>query len=238
MKLISWNCQGAFRKKAEFILARKPDILVVQECENPERLVFNSTTLQPREFLWFGENPYKGVGVFSYGDFTFTLHGEYNPDFKTVVPILVKSDYQSFTLIAICANNPKDRNNQYIGQVWKAINQYDNILSNTSTILIGDFNSNKIWDRKRRIGNHTDVVDRLNEKKIQSLYHLYHQQAQGNEAHPTFYLYRHIDKPYHLDYCFASDDFVQRFVDLEVGRYEDWIEYSDHSPLIINFKKD
>lgn len=31
MKLILWNCQGAFRKKAEIILTFNPDILVIQE---------------------------------------------------------------------------------------------------------------------------------------------------------------------------------------------------------------
>ena len=33
MRLISWNCQGAFRKKADLILVHNPDILVVQNVE-------------------------------------------------------------------------------------------------------------------------------------------------------------------------------------------------------------
>jgi hypothetical protein len=33
-------------------------------------------------------------------------------------------------LYAICANNPSDKNNQYIEQVWKAINYYDELLQN------------------------------------------------------------------------------------------------------------
>ena len=47
MRLITWNCQGAFRKKVDVILTQKPDILVVQECEHPDKLLFNSTT-QPK----------------------------------------------------------------------------------------------------------------------------------------------------------------------------------------------
>jgi exodeoxyribonuclease III len=39
MRLISWNCQGAFRKKADIIMAQRPDILVVQECEHPDSMV-------------------------------------------------------------------------------------------------------------------------------------------------------------------------------------------------------
>lgn len=40
MKLISWNCQGAFRKKAHHLLQQQFDIIVVQECECLEKLIF------------------------------------------------------------------------------------------------------------------------------------------------------------------------------------------------------
>lgn len=39
MRLITWNCQGAFRNKASVILKHKPDILVIQECECAENEV-------------------------------------------------------------------------------------------------------------------------------------------------------------------------------------------------------
>lgn len=54
MKIITWNCNMAFRKKAAIILQHKPDILVVPECEHPERLVFPVDTPQPIDTLWFG----------------------------------------------------------------------------------------------------------------------------------------------------------------------------------------
>lgn len=40
MRIITWNCNMVLRKKAEFILPLAPDILIVPECENPERLIF------------------------------------------------------------------------------------------------------------------------------------------------------------------------------------------------------
>jgi exodeoxyribonuclease III len=36
MKIITWNCNMAYRKKADFILEENPDILIVSECENKE----------------------------------------------------------------------------------------------------------------------------------------------------------------------------------------------------------
>ncbi|MFY7733076.1 MAG: endonuclease/exonuclease/phosphatase family protein [Bacteroidia bacterium] len=161
MKLITWNCQGGFRNKFNAILTQLPDILVVQECEHLDKLL-SFTNDNAKDFLWFGHNKNKGVGVFSLGNYQFKLLKEYNPDFKTIVPILVSDKQTDFMLYAICANNPSDKNNQYIEQVWKAINYYDELLQNNiPSILIGDFNSNKIWDRKSRIGNHSDVVSFL-----------------------------------------------------------------------------
>ena len=144
--------------------------------------------------------------------------------------------WHSFVLFAIWANNTQDKNNQYIEQVWKAINHYDEILNNETTILTGDFNSNKIWDRKHRIGNHSEVVDRLANKNIFSIYHKHYNEEQGKETKPTFYLQRNKNKPYHIDYCFASESLIEKFKEIEIGTYENWIEYSDHSPLFVKFE--
>jgi len=69
----------AFRKKADIILAHEPDILVVQECECPEKLVFDAGTPKPTDILWFGKNRHKGLAIFSYGDYRFRVLEEHNP---------------------------------------------------------------------------------------------------------------------------------------------------------------
>lgn len=235
MKLISWNCQGAFRKKAEIILAHQPDILVVSECECPDKLIFPASTKQPTDVLWFGGNPHKGLGVFSYGEYKFQLLEQHNPDFKTILPIAITGGPMDFTLFCIWANNPQDRVNQYVGQIWKAIHHYDQLLENGLVILTGDFNSNTIWDKKSREGNHSTVVERLAAKDIHSIYHKHLGEEQGKETQPTFYLYRNQNHPYHLDYCFASAGICEKLLHFEVGSYENWIAHSDHSPLIVNF---
>ena len=65
MKIITWNCNMAFRKKADFILAEQPDILIVPECENKERLNFGLYARQPNDIFWYGDLPTKGIGVFA-----------------------------------------------------------------------------------------------------------------------------------------------------------------------------
>ena len=237
MKIIEWNSQGAFRKKNEKILSLNPDILIVLECENEEKLKFGKLTPEPNDFFWYGESPNKGIGIFSYSDYKFELLKEFNPKFRYIIPIKVTGKNNSFVLFAIWAmDNKENREARYIGQIWLAINYYSDFLLNDNSILIGDFNSNKKWDYKDRVGNHSDVVDKLKEKKIFSLYHEKMKLEHGSEKTPTFYMYRKKQKPYHIDYCFASERFLKKGFDFSIGKVDDWIELSDHTPIIIEIK--
>jgi endonuclease/exonuclease/phosphatase family metal-dependent hydrolase len=159
----------------------------------------------------------------------------YNDNFKMIIPLAVSDGQFEFTLFAIWANNPNDRDGQYVTQVWKAINYYEALITGNQTILTGDFNSNTIWDRPRREGNHSTVVKRLEAKGVYSAYHKYFNQIQGCEEHPTLYMYRHKEKPYHIDYCFASAAMLSHLKSVEVGDYEFWRKYSDHVPVIVTF---
>lgn len=235
MRLITWNYQGAFRKKADHILSHRPDILVVKECEHPDKYVFSPTTKKPDSHYWYGDNVHKGICIFSFNDYKFELLPAFNPEFRYILPFRVTGHGQTFTLFAIWAiNNKENYEARYIGQIWLAINHYAGLLANT-TILVGDFNSNKIWDYKDRVGTHSDVVRKLADNNIQSIYHRHFDSEQGKEKHPTFFLQRNLNKPYHIDYCFASADIIDKVQNVEIGTYENWIAHSDHSPLIINF---
>ena len=217
------------------ILAYKPDILIVPECECPEKLSFNTGTQKPKDIVWFGANQNKGLAIFSYSDYKFKVLDNHNDDLKMIIPIAVSNGNFNFNLFAIWANNPNDKDGQYVTQVWKAIHHYDTAITNSQTILIGDFNSNTIWDKPRREGNHSTVVKKLEDKGVYSVYHKHFSQAQGKEQHPTLYLYRRRDKPYHIDYCFASLDMIEHLKSVEVGDYDFWIKYSDHVPVIVTF---
>jgi exodeoxyribonuclease III len=236
MKLITWNCQGAFRKKAEVILRERPDILVVQECEHPDKLQFGDGIQIPNDVLWIGDNVHKGLAVFSYGAYKLQKMERHNEDIKFIAPIAVSGGQTDFVLMAVWANHATDPDGRYVEQVWKAIHHYDKDLDNESVILTGDFNSNTIWDRPRRIGNHSAVVASLAEKNIHSVYHRYLGQEQGKEKHPTFFLHRDKKKPYHLDYCFVSKSLYEKVSNVEVGKFKKWIGYSDHLPVLVEFR--
>ncbi len=235
MKLISWNCQWAFRKKINPILANKPDILIIQECESIEKLRLDFLGIYPTDIFWIWDNVNKWIWIFSFWDYKFSILSEYNHGIKYVLPISVTSFESQFILFAVWANNREDKDNQYIEQIWKAISYYESILSNENIILIWDFNSNKIWDKKHRVWNHSDVVDKLSEKNIHSIYHKFLDQKQGEESHPTFFLQRNKNKPYHIDYCFASWNFYSKVKDFSIWNYDEWIGISDHVPVQVEF---
>ena len=225
----------AYRRKATLLLAFKPDIVIVPECEHPDKLKFESDACLPNDVFWFGNNQHKGLGVFSYSNFKLKLSEAHRAEFRTILPLIVSNGKHELTLFSVWANNPADKGYQYVGQVWKAINFYSELLKNEKTILIGDFNSNTIWDKPRREGNHSTVVEFLANKGIESTYHRFFNQTQGKEKHHTLFMYRHKDKSYHIDYCFASNYLISKLHQVEVGKHKDWCKYSDHTPLIVTF---
>jgi exonuclease III len=236
MKIIAWNCNMAFRKKAGFIVDKQPDIVVVSECEHPDKLKFNNGIPLPTHSFWYGSNSNKGLGVFSYSNYKFKLLPIHNPELKNILPLAVTGGKVDFILFAIWANNPQDKDGAYVTQIWKAIHYYEKLLTKPKIILTGDFNSNTYFDKPKREGNHSAVVVKLEAKNITSAYHQFYKQAQGKEKHPTWFLYRHKNKPYHLDYCFASDYFIKRLKNVEVGLHKDWAHLSDHVPVTVTFE--
>ena len=116
----------AVRKKANIILEYKPDILIVPECENLDKLKFPLGTPEPNHKLWFGTNQNKGLGISSYSDFRFRVIETHNPELRMIIPIEVTGGQIDFNLYAVWANNPNDYDGHYIEQVWKALNHYEN----------------------------------------------------------------------------------------------------------------
>lgn len=231
MRIVTWNCQGAFRKKADSILKLRPDILIIQECENLNKL--GSLSLNHNDSYWYSDSDRKGIAIFTFSDYKIELLPQFNPEFRFVLPLRIYNNEHSFTLFAIWAmNNKENRVARYIGQVWFAINYYYKMFD-SSTLLIGDFNSNKIWDYKDRVGSHSDVVNKLHEYNIHSAYHKINNEEQGKETQPTFYLQRKLAKPYHIDYVFASSKLLDSIKRIEIGNVSDWLEISDHMPITV-----
>ena len=111
----------AFRKKAGLILAYQPDIIVVPECEHPDKIKFDPALPQPSGQLWFGDNPHKGLGIFAYNGYQLKKGRNHQKDLKLIAPVIVTRDDKKFNLFAIWANNPDDPDGQYVEQDWQSL---------------------------------------------------------------------------------------------------------------------
>ncbi len=116
----------AFRKKAGLILSYQPDILVIPECEHPDKLKFMEGIPKPTDiFMVRYQCPIKRFEYSLIASFRFKLHKTYNPSIKMVIPVTVTGGDLKLMLYAIWANLPDDPDGQYVEQVWKAIHSYD-----------------------------------------------------------------------------------------------------------------
>lgn len=220
MKIVSWNCCGKFREKHTLIEELDADIYVIQECENPEQTKHKKYEDFAKNFIWSGDNKNKGLGIFA----------------KTKIKIK-NNNWQSYCLRHFLSVNINNEFN--LLAVWACIRHieeyyiYQSIHKdkyNKNMCIIGDFNSNAIWDEKHHKRDHSRVVKELEEIGLYSAYHSTYNIEAGKEPEKSFYLYRHLDKGYHIDYAFADKNRIKSF---EILKSDEWLKYSDHKPIIL-----
>ena len=246
MNIVTWNCNGALRKKLDELDSLAADIYVIQECEDPATST-NSYRDWAGDYLWKGSNKNKGIGVFPKngasvskldwsGDFRIEGVKSFHPesswktdDLKLFLPFKLNDKYN---LLGVWTKGTDAEVFSYIGQLWKYIQIHEKELKRTNTLIIGDLNSNAMWDKPDRWWSHSGVVTELEQINIYSLYHHVKGELQGGESKPTFYLQRNLTKPYHIDYAFVSRDLLTS-CHIKIGKSDDWLQVSDHMPLTI-----
>lgn len=221
MKIISWNCNGALRKKFDRMDQLDGDVYVIQECENPAHSDKAYQAWAGDGYIWQGENKNKGIGIFPkkgnqvslehwFGRFEIHLPTSKNKsltwsthELKQFIPFKINDQYTS---LAVWTKGTEGLVFRYIGQFWKFLQIHRDDLKGNRTIILGDFNSNKQWDRLDGWWSHSDVVNELKEIGIQSLYHFVNNQPQGEESAPTFYLHKKLKRHITLIMPFSLRD--------------------------------
>lgn len=231
MRFLSWNCNGAFRKKIGHLPPL--DVMVILEAENPEKMQIKSDY----RIIWRGDNKSKGVGIFYRDSIQMEIHDTYDSRFRYIIPIQITAPVKLILFAIWAMNNTQDRMRRYIGEVFLALSHYNELLRKPC-IIAGDFNWNLIWDTSLYYplyGTLNEVIKLLERHTIKSIFHESNKQKFGKETSPTFYLYRKENRSYHTDYIFASSELLECVNSFSMGSYSKWRKWSDHMPLFVEF---
>lgn len=229
MRLVTWNaCKGQFANKAHYLDHLHADVAVIQEIAKPVE--------QQRQVLWFGANPNQGVAVVTRPPFVARQQLQFDGVPRYVVPIEIDGP-RPFLLFAVWTLGEAPY--PYVCAASKAIDSYESLFSGRDVVMLGDFNSNAIWDKEHPVElNHSAMVSRLDRLGLVSAYHHFKGERHGEETAHTFYLHWHESKKFHIDYCFLPKSWAPNVRAVDVGSFAAWQRASDHRPLLVEVATD
>lgn len=234
MRLVTWNCAMGLHqsRKLEALLSLSADIAVIQECSKKSMEFLKEQ--HNYSTAWFGKNPNKGLGVLVKAPLSIRNCADLGPTWTALLEI---EGPVQINLVAVWACKPAI-GPSYVGQVHLALDKMALLNLPGHTVVMGDFNSNKIWDHKRK-QNHSAVVKRLSDIGLESAYHQITGEQQGHETKKTLFLLRNAlsTKHYHIDYVFLTEALLNQMRSVTIGSYEIWSGtggLSDHAPLIVD----
>lgn len=240
MRVVTWNCRMAFRKKAARVLVLKPDILVVPECEAPEIMqrepaLPSALRLDAAHCAWIGNNPRKGLAVFALGAWELTP----SPCDLTAGPIWCLPLHVSgrngiaFDLMAVWSFYESDRRNRQGNPVVHGLEDFSRIFAADDLIVAGDFNSPIKFHSQLPSGfQRTDRE--LEARGLTNAYHAFTGESLGSASRKTFYLAFREHAAHHIDHVYVPRAWTVG-MRVECGDYEPWVSQrvSDHVPLSV-----
>ena len=232
MKIVSWNCNGGFRRKFKELFDAYPDadLFMVQECENPD--YYNS-----RDFKALFQNGFhvgapdysmKGIGVFSpKGSWLRRVKCKYGNPLHMLGYAFFEMD-NTQKMLAVWPHG------KYVEEMIDFF-QLNESLFTKDLLIMGDTNSCSVFNNHHpKSKNHDVLVELLKGKGLVDAYNYCTGDVEGEEVIPTFYLQRKKDKPYHLDRCFVAPERIASFN--VAANHDYWLSLSDHIPVEIVIK--
>lgn len=234
MRIISWNVKNGLNniEKINRISNLAPDIAILQEVQHPQK---SNNDFQFEDYLWVGEERSRGLGL---GVFTFSK--DYKLEllveeikYEWIMPIKV-SGKGDFTLIAVWTKRMPSAS--YGKVLYNAFIEYENLIKNGPVIIIGDFNLEKrVTSSYSGLGGksgYNKIIDLFNSYNLTSCYHHLNQEKYGMESQYTYFHHQSLEKPFHIDYCLVSQEFIADMKKFRIGEIGEYLRVSDHSPLI------
>lgn len=219
----------ALQKKFEALDALAADVMVIQECSKKSIDDINAKS-QTLSGVWIGSNKNKGLAIVTRSPWRVESHSDLGLNLVIKAHICGPTEFDLFAVWACAGSRHDDR---YIRQVHLLLDRLNELCGQRELVVMGDFNSNAIWDRDYRYRNHSEAVERLAVFGLESAYHAFHGEEQGKETNHTLFFRKNRETQYHIDYIFLPKRFIRALVSVPIGAYEEWIRHSDHAPLSV-----
>ena len=220
MRVTTWNCWRWGAEIEGFLALLGPlggDLVALQECRRP--------AAEDPSVSWRGTDPPKGSAVVSTSPALPIEAIEIPSLHPTVVPVVVQAP-QPFVFVGVWTHKP------YNAVAWEAMTACVDAADGMPVVAAGDFNSSpsvvgQERDSKRFLQRMRDELG------LVSAYHHFHGEALGAETRATHYFLFNESRPFHLDYCFLPETWLDRLAGVEVGSFAAWPQ-SDHRPLTVD----
>ncbi|MGY3764929.1 hypothetical protein ACWOAH_00010 [Vagococcus vulneris] len=206
MKIVSWNCLGAFRLKRKFIESFEADLYIISEVESVDKLGVDFTDGTVNyQYIIFDDDK-KGLLAYS------KKHKVQRDDIQ---------DLHMRYFLPVTCNNQKFvgiwTKDYYVSDIYTYCLANDNNLSDR--IFIDDFNSSVNFDRNtvRKYRGFSNLNNWFTSKGYISAYHLKENEEYGQESQHTYWTSIKINgekqkkNRYHIDYCFLDREIPFKF---------------------------
>src|SRR6266849_1842678 len=150
MKFVTWNCAMGLQKKHQKLLTLGVDFMVIQECSQPFIAQLNRS--EGWSSAWFGKNPNKGLAVLVRAPWIIREAQALKPEWAAKLVIDGPASIELFPVWACKGNRP---GKEYIVQTHLLLDIIKQPTPSPFTIVVGDFNSNSIWDSDDGTNDHS-----------------------------------------------------------------------------------
>lgn len=234
MRIVTWNCNGAFRKKHNLLDRYACDLAIIQETEDIGTLG-QVGPMGDGAWCWHGGGTGKGLAVVARPTIQVQPLNWMTGGAELFLPVQVDG---RFNLVAVWTKRSRTAIGSYVGQAAEYVRHNAAEIAKAPTLLVGDFNSNAIWDKRHKRDNHSSLAKQLGEMGLTSLYHAAQSENPGKEQTPTLYFHKNRQQVFHIDYVFLPQLVLPSARIVEIGSPDDWLRYSDHMPIVFEFNSD
>jgi hypothetical protein len=234
LRIVTWNCNMALHDKVAPLMALSPDLAVISTCAHPDIIHQKARKFPFTDAVWIGRTETKGLGVFTFNGHSVAVSSLYDPAYELFLPVAIAGRH-CFNLLAVWACNQRtpDAGPKNGAPVRAAIRFYRSFMRETPTIVAGDFNHNVICNKPGRENNLALITADMQRAGMVSARHDTTNRLLDREPSPTLMGCKNKEQLYPGDSIFVPEGLQANVHSVTVGKPEDWIEWSDHMPVVV-----